>query len=107
MKHGPLALISKDVPVVAIAPYGHTYDKILSNIKEVTARDASVIAIADCDDCEIRKFADFVIPIPKTDEVLTPLLSSVVVQLLAYYTALELDCSIDKPRNLAKSVTVE
>ena len=107
LKHGPLALISKDVPVVAIAPYGHTYDKILSNIKEVTARDASVIAIADCDDCEIRKFADFVIPIPKTDEVLTPLLSSVVVQLLAYYTALELDCSIDKPRNLAKSVTVE
>jgi glucosamine--fructose-6-phosphate aminotransferase (isomerizing) len=107
LKHGPLALISKDVPVVAIAPHGHTYDKILSNIKEVSARDASVIAIADCDDCEIGKFADFVIPIPVTDEVLTPLLSSVVVQLLAYYTALELDCSIDKPRNLAKSVTVE
>ncbi len=107
LKHGPLALVAKDVPVVAIAPHGHTYDKILSNIKEVTARDASVIAIADCDDCEIRKFADFVIPIPMTDEVLTPLLSSVVVQLLAYYTALELDCSIDKPRNLAKSVTVE
>ncbi|NOR46946.1 MAG: glutamine--fructose-6-phosphate aminotransferase, partial [Methanosarcinaceae archaeon] len=75
---------------------------------EVTARDASVIAIVDCDDyCEIEKFADFVISIPKTDEVLTPLLSSVVVQLLAYYTALELKCSIDKPRNLAKSVTVE
>lgn len=108
LKHGPLALISKDVPVVAIAPHGHTYDKILSNIKEVKARDASVIAIVDCDDyCEIEKFADFVIPIPMTDEVLTPLLSSVVVQLLAYYTALELDCSIDKPRNLAKSVTVE
>lgn len=108
LKHGPLALISKDVPVVAIAPQGHTYDKILSNIKEVTARDASVIAIVDCDDyCEIEKFADFVISIPKTDEVLTPLLSSVVVQLLAYYTALELKCSIDKPRNLAKSVTVE
>jgi len=108
LKHGPLALISKDVPVVAIAPQGHTYDKILSNIKEVTARDASVIAIVDCDDyCEIEKFADFVIPIPKTDEMLTPLLSSVVVQLLAYYTALELKCSIDKPRNLAKSVTVE
>ncbi len=107
LKHGPLALISKDVPVVAIAPHGHTYDKILSNIKEVTARDASVIAIADCDDCEIGKFADLVISIPMTDELLTPLLSSVVVQLLAYYTALELDCSIDKPRNLAKSVTVE
>ena len=108
LKHGPLALISKDVPVVAIAPQGHTYDKILSNIKEVTARDASVIAIVDCDDyCEIEKFADFVIPIPKTDEMLTPLLSSVVIQLLAYYTALELKCSIDKPRNLAKSVTVE
>jgi glucosamine--fructose-6-phosphate aminotransferase (isomerizing) len=107
LKHGPLALISEDVPVLAIAPQGHTYDKILSNIKEVKARDASVIAIADCDDCDIREFADFVIPIPKTDEMLTPLLSSVVVQLLAYYSALELDCSIDKPRNLAKSVTVE
>jgi glucosamine--fructose-6-phosphate aminotransferase (isomerizing) len=107
LKHGPLALITKDVPVVAIAPQGHTYDKILSNIKEVKARDASVIAIADMDDTEISKYVDVVLTIPKTDEMLSPILSSVVVQLLAYYTALERKCSIDKPRNLAKSVTVE
>lgn len=107
LKHGPLALISEDVPVVAIAPQGHTYDKILSNIKEVKSRDASVIAIADSDDEEIAKYVDVVLTIPKTDFMLTPLLSTVVVQLLAYYTALERKCSIDKPRNLAKSVTVE
>jgi len=107
LKHGPLALITKNVPVVAIAPQGHTYDKILSNIKEVKARDASVIAIADMDDTEISKYVDAVLTIPKTDEMLSPILSSIVVQLLAYYTALEKKCSIDKPRNLAKSVTVE
>lgn len=107
LKHGPLALITKDVPVVAIAPQGHTYDKILSNIREVKARDASVIAIADMDDTEISKYVDAVLTIPKTDEMLSPILSSIVVQLLAYYTALERKCSIDKPRNLAKSVTVE
>ena len=107
LKHGPLALVSKDVPVVAIAPQGHTYDKILSNIKEVKSRDASVIAIADSDDNEISKYVDVVLTVPKTDFILSPLLTTVVVQLLAYYTALERDCSIDKPRNLAKSVTVE
>ncbi|MDF1557278.1 MAG: glutamine--fructose-6-phosphate transaminase (isomerizing) [ANME-2 cluster archaeon] len=107
LKHGPLALLSKDVPVVAIAPQGHTYDKILSNIREVKSREASVIAIAYSDDNEISKYVDVVIPIPKTDVILSPLLTTVVVQLLAYYTALERDCSIDKPRNLAKSVTVE
>ncbi|HUV83239.1 MAG TPA: glutamine--fructose-6-phosphate transaminase (isomerizing), partial [archaeon] len=107
LKHGPLALISNDVPVVAIAPQGSTYDKILSNIKEVKARDASVIGIANQDDDEILKYIDIVLPIPRTDELLSPLLTTVVVQLLAYYTALERNCSIDKPRNLAKSVTVE
>jgi glucosamine--fructose-6-phosphate aminotransferase (isomerizing) len=107
LKHGPLALISEGVPVVAIAPQGHTYDKILSNIKEVKSRDASVIAIADSDDGEISKYVDVVLTVPKTDFILTPLLTTVVVQLLAYYTALERNCSIDKPRNLAKSVTVE
>ena len=107
LKHGPLALISNDVPVVAIAPQGSTYDKILSNIKEVKARDASVIGIANQDDDEIFKYVDIVLPIPRTDELLSPLLTTVVVQLLAYYTALERKCSIDKPRNLAKSVTVE
>jgi glucosamine--fructose-6-phosphate aminotransferase (isomerizing) len=107
LKHGPLALISNDVPVVAIAPQGSTYDKILSNIKEVKARDASVIGIANQDDDEILKYVDIMLPIPRTDELLSPLLTTVVVQLLAYYTALERKCSIDQPRNLAKSVTVE
>jgi glucosamine--fructose-6-phosphate aminotransferase (isomerizing) len=107
LKHGPLALITKDTPVVAIATKGHTYDKILSNIKEVKARDATVIAVADEDDTEIEKYADIVLRVPPSHEMIAPVLSTVVLQLLAYYTALARDCSIDKPRNLAKSVTVE
>jgi len=107
LKHGPLALLTKDTPVVAIATKGHTYDKILSNIKEVKARDATVIAVADEDDTEIEKYADVVLRIPSSHELIAPVLSSVTLQLLAYYTALARDCSIDKPRNLAKSVTVE
>ncbi|TGC10578.1 glutamine--fructose-6-phosphate transaminase (isomerizing) [Methanolobus halotolerans] len=107
LKHGPLALITEDTPVVAIATKGHTYDKILSNIKEVKARNATVIAVANDDDTEIEKYADVVLRIPSSHEMTSPVLSSVVLQLLAYYTALAKDCSIDKPRNLAKSVTVE
>ncbi|MDF1533105.1 MAG: glutamine--fructose-6-phosphate transaminase (isomerizing) [Methanosarcinaceae archaeon] len=107
LKHGPLALLTDKTPVVAIATKGHTYDKMLSNIKEVKARDAIVIAVANKDDTEIEKYVDVVLRIPRTHELLSPILSSVVLQLLAYYTALERGCSIDKPRNLAKSVTVE
>ncbi|HJH31250.1 MAG TPA: SIS domain-containing protein, partial [Methanosarcinaceae archaeon] len=107
LKHGPLALLIDKTPVVAIATKGHTYDKILSNIKEVKARDAIVIAVADEDDTEIGKYVDVVLRIPVSHVLLSPILSSVVLQLLAYYTALERGCSIDKPRNLAKSVTVE
>ncbi len=107
LKHGPLALISKDTPVVAIATRSPTYDKMLNNIREVKARGAQVLAIADINDTEIDKNADAVIRIPVTDELLYPVLSSVVVQLLAYYSADTLGCPIDKPRNLAKSVTVE
>jgi glucosamine--fructose-6-phosphate aminotransferase (isomerizing) len=107
LKHGPLALITEETPVVAIATKGHTYDKILSNIKEVKARNAVVIAVANEDDKEIEKYADVVLRIPASHEMTSPVLSSVVLQLLAYYTALAKDCSIDKPRNLAKSVTVE
>jgi glucosamine--fructose-6-phosphate aminotransferase (isomerizing) len=107
LKHGPLALISKDTPVVALATRAYTYDKMLNNIKEVKARAAPVIAIAGADDTEIEKYVDAVIRVPATDELLYPVLSSVVVQLLAYYTASALGCPIDKPRNLAKSVTVE
>ncbi|ADI75094.1 glucosamine/fructose-6-phosphate aminotransferase, isomerizing (plasmid) [Methanohalobium evestigatum Z-7303] len=107
LKHGPLALITEDTPVVAIATSGHTYDKIISNIMEVKARNATVIAVAEEDDNEIEKYVDLVLRIPKTDELLSPILSNIVLQLLAYYTALAKGCSIDKPRNLAKSVTVE
>jgi len=107
LKHGPLALISKDTPVVALATRASTYDKMLNNIKEVKARAAPVLAIACADDTEIEKYVDAIIRVPATDELLYPLLSSVVVQLLAYYSADTLGCPIDKPRNLAKSVTVE
>jgi len=107
LKHGPLALLSSETPVVAIATKGHTYDKVLSNIKEVKARSAEVIAVANQSDTEIDKYVDTVLRIPDCHELLAPVLSSVVLQLLAYYTAYARGCSIDKPRNLAKSVTVE
>ncbi|MGB3907797.1 MAG: glutamine--fructose-6-phosphate transaminase (isomerizing) [Methanomethylovorans sp.] len=107
IKHGPLALISSETPVVAIATKGHTYDKVLSNIKEIKARSAEVIVVANESDNEISKYVDRVLRIPDCHELLSPVLSAVVLQLLAYYTALARGCSIDKPRNLAKSVTVE
>ncbi|VVB95885.1 Glutamine--fructose-6-phosphate aminotransferase [isomerizing] [uncultured archaeon] len=107
LKHGPLALITKNTPVIAIATKGLTYDKMVNNIKEVKAREAPVIAIADEKDSEIEKYVDAVIRVPATDDILSPMLSTVVVQLLSYYTAKARNCPIDQPRNLAKSVTVE
>ncbi|MFH1323051.1 MAG: glutamine--fructose-6-phosphate transaminase (isomerizing) [Methanobacteriota archaeon] len=107
LKHGPLALITKNTPVIAIATKGQTYDKMLNNIKEIKAREAHVIAIANENDSEIEKYVDDVIRIPSTEEILMPILSTVVVQLLSYYVAKSRNCSIDQPRNLAKSVTVE
>ncbi len=107
LKHGPLALITKNTPIVAIATRGLTYDKIANNIKEVKARDAPVLAIADEKDKEMEKYVDAVMRIPVTEDILAPMLSTVVVQLLSYYIAKARDCPIDQPRNLAKSVTVE
>jgi len=107
LKHGPLALITKNTPVIAIATKGVTYDKMVNNIKEVKAREAPVIAIADEKDMEIEKYVDAVVRVPVTEEILSPILSTVAVQLLSYYTAKARDCPIDQPRNLAKSVTVE
>ncbi|MDY6865096.1 MAG: glutamine--fructose-6-phosphate transaminase (isomerizing) [Halobacteriota archaeon] len=107
LKHGPLALLEHGVPVIAIATKGRTYDKMLSNIKEVKARDAYVLAIASEEDNEIEKYVDAVLKVPETIELLSPVLSAVVTQLFAYYCAKERGCGIDKPRNLAKSVTVE
>ena len=107
LKHGTLALIVDGVPVIALATQKSVYEKTLSNIKEVKARDAVVIGIAAANDTELEKYADHVIKVPETDEMLIPLLAVVPLQLLAYYAALTRGCDVDKPRNLAKSVTVE
>jgi glucosamine--fructose-6-phosphate aminotransferase (isomerizing) len=107
LKHGPLALITEGTPIIAIAPKSTTYSKILSNIKEVKARNAYVIAIASASDNEIAKYVDFVLKIPDVEEIFSTILSAVVLQLLAYYVAKNKGADIDQPRNLAKSVTVE
>ena len=107
LKHGTLALITSGVPVIALATQKSVYEKTLSNIKEVKARDAVVIGIAAQGDTELKKYTDHVIYVPNTDELLIPLLTVLPLQLLAYYTAITRGCDVDKPRNLAKSVTVE
>jgi glucosamine--fructose-6-phosphate aminotransferase (isomerizing) len=107
LKHGTLALIVEGVPVFALATQRKLYDKMLSNIKEVKARDATVVAIALEGDRDIHEAADHVLHIPDTLDFVTPVLSVVPLQLFAYYTAKARGCDVDKPRNLAKSVTVE
>ena len=107
MKHGPIALIDDEMPVVVLATKGGPYDKIISNIQEVKARKGRIIAIVTKGDKIIRDLAEFVIEIPETEEPLTPLLSVIPLQLLAYHIAVLRGCNVDQPRNLAKSVTVE
>ncbi len=107
LKHGPFALLTKDTPVVAIATNDSTYNKILANISEIKARGPQVIAIADEHDVEIEKHADFVLRFPSNSTLLSCVPITVILQLLAYHVANLRNCSIDKPRNLAKSVTVE
>jgi glutamine---fructose-6-phosphate transaminase (isomerizing) len=107
MKHGPIALIDTEMPVVVIATKDSTYEKITSNIQEVRARRGRVIAIVNEDDTQIEKLAEHVIRIPHTLDFLMPILSIIPLQLLAYYIAVKRDCDVDQPRNLAKSVTVE
>ncbi|OGC79365.1 MAG: glutamine--fructose-6-phosphate aminotransferase [candidate division Zixibacteria bacterium RBG_16_40_9] len=107
MKHGPIALIDENMPVVVLAIKDAVYDKVLSNIEELKARKAKVIAIATEGDCEISKKVEHAIYIPKTLDMLTPLLSIIPLQLLAYHMAVLRGCNVDQPRNLAKSVTVE
>jgi glucosamine--fructose-6-phosphate aminotransferase (isomerizing) len=107
MKHGPIALIDENLPVVAVATHTPVYDKVVSNLQEVKARDGKLIVICDEGDEEMKKFADDVIEIPWTVEPLQPILSVIPTQLLAYYIALRRGCDVDQPRNLAKSVTVE
>ena len=107
LKHGTLALIIEGVPVIALATQRDVYEKTLSNIKEVKARDAVVIGLAMEGDDQIEKYVDHTIFIPATDKYLAPILAVIPLQLLAYYAAVTRGCDVDKPRNLAKSVTVE
>jgi glucosamine--fructose-6-phosphate aminotransferase (isomerizing) len=107
MKHGPIALIDNKMPVVVIATADQTYDKVVSNIQEVKARSGVVIAIVTEGDTTIKKMADYVIEIPKSDFAVAPILAVIPLQLVAYYIAVMRGCNVDQPRNLAKSVTVE
>jgi len=107
MKHGPIALIDENMPVVFVAPHDAIYDKVLSNIEEVRARNGKVIVICDEEDDKIDSLADYSIKIPKTINLLTPILTSIPLQLLAYHIAVKKGLNVDQPRNLAKSVTVE
>ncbi|MEG6523339.1 glutamine--fructose-6-phosphate transaminase (isomerizing) [Desulfotomaculum sp. 1211_IL3151] len=107
LKHGTLALIVENIPVIALATQQSLFEKMVSNIKEVKARDASVIALAMEGHTEVEKVADQVLYIPKTHPVLAPIITVIPLQLLAYYMAVYRECDVDKPRNLAKSVTVE
>ena len=107
MKHGPIALIDESMPIVAIAPQDKTYDKIISNIEEVKARQGRVIALATQGDERIKEIADHVLYVPPALSFTAPILNVIPLQLLSYYIAVERGCDVDQPRNLAKSVTVE
>ena len=107
MKHGPIALIDKNMPVVVIATNKGHYEKVVSNIQEIKSRDGKIIAVVTKGDKSVKALADHVIEIPEVTESLTPILASVPLQLLAYHIAVMRGCNVDQPRNLAKSVTVE
>ena len=107
MKHGPIALIDEEMPVVVIATKNSSYEKVISNIQEVKARKGVVIAIVTEGDVEVKKMADYTIEIPDSDEAFLPLLATIPLQLLSYHIAVMRGCNVDQPRNLAKSVTVE
>ena len=107
MKHGPIALIDEEMPVVFIATKNSSYEKVISNIQEVKARKGKVIAIVTEGDTVVKEMADYTIEIPDADEFFLPLLATIPLQLLSYHIAVLRDCNVDQPRNLAKSVTVE
>jgi len=107
MKHGPIALIDEEMPVVVIATNDHSYEKVVSNIQEVKARRGKVLAIVTEGDTTVKEMADYVIEVPATSDALVPLISVVPLQLLSYHIAVMRGCHVDQPRNLAKSVTVE
>ncbi len=107
IKHGPIALVDTTMPVIVIATEQETYDKVVSNVQEIIARKGTIISVVTEGDVDVKKMSKFCIEIPKTEELLTPLVASVPLQLLAYHVAVIRDCDVDKPRNLAKSVSVE
>lgn len=107
MKHGPIALIDEHMPVIVIAPKQGHYDKVVSNIQEIKSRSGKIIAVVTKGDVQVRDLADYVIEIPDTVDALSPLLTTIPLQLLSYHIAVMRDCNVDQPRNLAKSVTVE
>ena len=107
MKHGPIALIDENMPVVVVATKDDTYDKIINNIQEIKARKGKVIAIVTEGDDIIRKMADYVLEVPETMAAFSGLLAVIPLQLLSYHIAVLRGCNVDQPRNLAKSVTVE
>ncbi|MFV8280482.1 SIS domain-containing protein, partial [Christiangramia marina] len=107
MKHGPIALIDEQMPVVVIATKKGHYEKVVSNIQEIKSRKGKIIGIVTKGDEEVRDLADYVIEVPETIESLTPLLTTIPLQLLSYHIAVLLGKNVDQPRNLAKSVTVE
>jgi glucosamine--fructose-6-phosphate aminotransferase (isomerizing) len=107
MKHGPIALIDENMPVIVIATEGASYEKVVSNIQEVKARKGQIIAIVTEGDKTVKGMADHVIEIPRTDDSLVPIVSVIPLQLFSYHVAIMRGCNVDQPRNLAKSVTVE
>jgi glucosamine--fructose-6-phosphate aminotransferase (isomerizing) len=107
MKHGPIALIDEQMPVVVIAIKSDHYDKVVSNIQEIKARKGKIIAVVSKGDTAVRELADYVMEVPHTPEALTPLVTTIPLQLLSYHIAVMLGRNVDQPRNLAKSVTVE
>jgi glucosamine--fructose-6-phosphate aminotransferase (isomerizing) len=107
MKHGPIALIDENMPVVFIAPQDKTYNKIISNIEEVRARKGKIVSIANEGDEEINNYSDYILRVPTTINLFAPIINIIPLQLLSYYIATARGCNVDQPRNLAKSVTVE
>ena len=107
MKHGPIALVDERTPSVFLMPQGPVYDKVMANLQEIKARNGPVIAVVGEGDTQAAKLADDIIEVPAVEEFLQPIITSIPLQLLAYHIAVARGCDVDKPRNLAKSVTVE
>jgi glucosamine--fructose-6-phosphate aminotransferase (isomerizing) len=107
LKHGPLALVGPETPCLFLIAEGETFDKVLGNMQEVKARQGKIIAVTNSSDQRVAALADDVIKVPLTEELLAPFLTLIPLQLFAYYTAVELGVDVDRPRNLAKSVTTE